>query len=186
MRNLWGRDFALVPDGLSEGDVTAFVEEMITRHKEADERLDHLDSLHRLATETVQEAQELAEHHKSEGRKQADDEAQTVIAAATERARLIVETAEKLAIDLKQDAKTESERQAASACQEIVFPHSAFLTRQRQPPTSPESTLRPRLPWFGNQPVRQGPLQSRISFAVVLIFWIESLLRGSFLPEAER
>lgn len=115
VRNLWGRDFALVPDGLSEGDVTAFVEEMISRHKEADERLEHLDSLHRLATETVQEAQELAERHKSEGRKQADDEAQTVIAAATERARLIVGTAEKLASDLKQDAKTESERQAASA-----------------------------------------------------------------------
>ncbi len=88
---------------------------MMSRHKEADERLEHLDSLHRLATETVQEAQELAERHKSEGRKQADDEAQTVIAAATERARLIVQTAEKLATDLKQDAKTVSERQAASA-----------------------------------------------------------------------
>ena len=115
VRNLWGRDFALVPAGLSEGDVTAFVEEMISGHKEADERLEHLDSLHRLSTETLQEAQELAERHKSEGRKQADDEAQTVIAAATERTRLIVQTAEKLASDLKQDAKTESERQIASA-----------------------------------------------------------------------
>ncbi len=88
---------------------------MMSRHKEADERLEHLDSLHRLATETLQEAQELAERHKSEGRKQADDEAQSVIAAATERARIIVETAEQLARDLKQEAKTESERQAASA-----------------------------------------------------------------------
>ena len=100
---------------MPEGDVTAFVEEMISGHKEADERLEHLDSLHRLATETLQEAQELAERHKSEGRKQADDEAQTTIGAATERTRLIVQTAEKLASDLKQDAKTESERQIASA-----------------------------------------------------------------------
>ena len=115
VKNLWGRDFALVPDGLSEDDVTAFVEEIMARHKEADERLEHLDSLHRLATDTLQEAQELAERHKSEGRKQADDVAQTVIAAATERARIIVETAEKLARDLKEEAKTDSERQVASA-----------------------------------------------------------------------
>ena len=114
-KNLWGRDFALVPDGLSEGDVTAFVEEIISRHKDADERLEHIDSLHRLATDTLREAQELAELHKSEGRKKADDDAQVLITEATERARSIIEFAEKEARELKQEAKTESEREAASA-----------------------------------------------------------------------
>ena len=56
-----GRDFALVPDGLSESDVTAFVEEMMSQQKDADVRLEHIDSLHRLATDTLQEAQGLAE-----------------------------------------------------------------------------------------------------------------------------
>jgi hypothetical protein len=75
VKNLWGRDFALVPDGLSESDVTAFVEEMMSQHKDADERLEHIDSLHRLATDTLQEAQELSESYKSDGRKQSDEEA---------------------------------------------------------------------------------------------------------------
>jgi hypothetical protein len=115
MKNLWGRDFALVPDGLSEGDVTAFVEEIISRHKDPEERLEHIDSLHRLATDTLREAQELAELHKSEGRKKADDEAQVVITDATERARTIIEFAETQARELRQEAKTDSEREAASA-----------------------------------------------------------------------
>ena len=85
VKNLWGRDFALVPDGSSEDDVTAFVEEMISRHKEADERLEYIDSLHRLAKDTLQEAKKLAESHKSEGRKQSGEEAQAIITAATER-----------------------------------------------------------------------------------------------------
>ena len=86
------------------------------RHKDAYERLEHIDSLHRLATDTLQEAQELAELHKSEGRKKADDEAQMVISEATERACTIIEFAEKQARELRQDAKTESEREAASPC----------------------------------------------------------------------
>ena len=102
-----------------------------------------------MATDTLQEAQELAERHKSDGRKQADDEAQTVIAAATERARIIVETAEKLATDLKQEAKTESERQAASAilvaetkAKELIVRAQASAERrlndvQDQAPTRP-------------------------------------------------
>ena len=71
VRNLWGRDFALVPDGLSEGDVTSFVEEMMSRHKEADERLEHLDSLHRLATETLHRTGALSRRHIAENRVQA-------------------------------------------------------------------------------------------------------------------
>ena len=115
LKELWGRQFAVVPMGLSENDVSDFIGELMARHEQVETRIEQLDSLHQLAEATLQEAQDLAESHKSEERKQSDEEAQTVIAAATERAQLIVKTAEKLAKDLKQEAKTESERQAASA-----------------------------------------------------------------------
>lgn len=155
VKNLWGRDFALVPDGLSEGDVTAFVEEIMSRHKDADERLEHIDSLHRLASDTLREAQELAEVHKTEGRKRADDEAQVVIAEATERAQAIIDFAEKQARELKQEAKTESERETASAmlvaetkAKELIVSAQASAQRrindaQAGPPGQPEGASPP-------------------------------------------
>ena len=101
--------------GLSVNDVSDFVEELMARHRQVEQRLEHIDSLHRLASDTLQEAQELAELHKSEGRKQSDEEAQAVIAEATERAHRIVEFAEKQARELRKEAKTEAEREVASA-----------------------------------------------------------------------
>ena len=104
----------MVPMGLAENDVSDFVEELMARHRQVEERLEHIDSLHRLATETLQEAQELAALHKSEGRKQSDEDAKAIIAEANERARVIIKTADKQAREIKQEAKSESERNAAS------------------------------------------------------------------------
>lgn len=164
VKNLWGRDFALVPDGLSESDVTAFVEEMMSRHKDADERLEHIDSLHRLATDTLQEAQELAESYKSDGRKQSDEEAQTVVTEATERARVIVERAEKQARELKTEAKTASEREAASAmlvaetkAKELIV--SAQASAQRR--LNDANDRRPAQP-LAAAPRSGGPMQGQI------------------------
>ena len=72
LKELWGRHFALVPMGLAEDDVSDFVEELMARHRQMVERLEHIDSLHELATRSLQEAQALAEDIKERERKGAD------------------------------------------------------------------------------------------------------------------
>ena len=51
----------MVPLGLAENDVSDFVEELMARRREVEERLEHIDSLHELANRTLQDAQALAE-----------------------------------------------------------------------------------------------------------------------------
>ena len=74
----------MVPMGLSEDDVSDFVEELMARHEQVETRLEQLDSLLRLAEATLQDAQDLAESHKSEERKQSDEEARAIIAQVRE------------------------------------------------------------------------------------------------------
>lgn len=103
----------MVPMGLAEKDVSDFVEELMARHKEAEGRLEHIDSLHELATRTLQDAQDLAEDIKARERKVADEYAQEIILKANEQARAIVEAAEQQGLILREDAKkTERDRVA--------------------------------------------------------------------------
>ena len=91
----------MVPEGLAEADVSAFVEDLMSQCREAIERLEHVDSLHELARRTLQESEGLAQSHKEESRKEADAKAREIISKATKRARQIIEVAE-----------TESEKRA--------------------------------------------------------------------------
>ena len=79
--------------------------------KEADERLEHIDSLHELAKRTLQDAQTLSADLKEEGQAEADDAARAIISEAAERARGIVAAAEQQAWRLIEEAKAESEKQ---------------------------------------------------------------------------
>ena len=79
--------------------------------KEADERLEHIDSLHELAKRTLEDAQTLSEGLKEEGQAEADDTARAIISEAAERARGIVAAAEQQAWRLIEEAKAESEKQ---------------------------------------------------------------------------
>ena len=60
IQNLWGQAFRLVSDGLAEGDVVTFVEKMMSQHRESLKQADHISTLHKLASLTVEEAHELA------------------------------------------------------------------------------------------------------------------------------
>ena len=101
----------MVPMGLAEKDVSDFFEELMARHKETEERLEHIDSLHRLATRTLQDAQALAEEIKEKERKEADEYAQEIILRANDQAKAIVEAAEQQGIIVREDAKkTERDR----------------------------------------------------------------------------
>ena len=103
----------MVPMGLAESDVSDFVEELMARHRQVVERLEHIDSLHELATRTLQDAQALAEDISERGRKEADKYAQEIIAKARDQALVIVEVAERQALSLVEDAKkTQSDRLA--------------------------------------------------------------------------
>ena len=85
----------------------------MARHREAEERLAHIDSLHELAARTLQDAQSLAEDIKEKGRKETDEYAEGIIPKAKEQARAILETARQQALILQEDAnKTESDRVA--------------------------------------------------------------------------
>ena len=113
MKKLWGRDFAVVKKGLAEKDVSDFVEELMARHREVEARLEHIDSLHELATRTLQDAQALAEDIKERAKKETDEYAQEIISKADEQARALVEGAEQQGLSLIRDAKkTERDRLA--------------------------------------------------------------------------
>jgi len=103
----------VVPMGLAEKDVSDFVEELMVRHRDAEERLKHIDSLHELATRTLQDAQALVEDIKERERKEAYEKAQEIISKANEQALAIIEAAEQQGLILRQDArKTERDRLA--------------------------------------------------------------------------
>ena len=103
----------MVPNGLAEADVSAFVEELMAKRKEAEERLKHIDSLHELANRTLRDAQQMAEDLKEEGW-QAEENARAIIAEANERVEKIVEAADQGARAPKEGAQKDSERKAAS------------------------------------------------------------------------
>ena len=99
--------------GLAEKDVSDFVEELMARYRQAEERLEHIDLLHELATRTLQDAQAFAEDIKERGKKEADEYAQEINSKAKEQAQAIVEAAEQQALSLREDAKkTERDRLA--------------------------------------------------------------------------
>ena len=85
----------------------------MARHREVEERLEHIDSLHELATRTLQDAQTLAEEIKEGGRTEADEYAQEILSEAKEQAGEIVEAAKRRALILQEVAKKkESDRVA--------------------------------------------------------------------------
>ncbi len=88
---LWGREFNIVKNGLSEAEVVSYVDELIKEHDMLIQRQEHLSSLTKLAERTVAEAEKLAEESKKEAIDQAKAEASRIIAEAEERAQQATE-----------------------------------------------------------------------------------------------
>ncbi len=88
---LWGREFNIVKDGLSEVQVVAFVNELVNEQDMLIQRQEHLSSLTKLAERTVTEAEKLAEESKRQATDQAKAEASKIIAEAEARAQQIIE-----------------------------------------------------------------------------------------------
>jgi vacuolar-type H+-ATPase subunit E/Vma4 len=135
---LWGREFNVVKNGLSEAQVVSFVNDLVKQHDVLLQRQEHLAALTTLAERTVTEADKLAEQMKGESKKQSQEQAAKIIAEAeasakSESSRILAQAqglaekaakeketqalaaADKLAAELKRAAETEAKRVIAEA-----------------------------------------------------------------------
>ncbi len=84
---LWGREFNIVKNGLSEAQVISFVNDLAKQHDILLQRQEHLAALTKLAERTVSEADKLADEMKQDAKKQAKSEASKIIADAEASAK---------------------------------------------------------------------------------------------------
>ncbi len=90
IKNLWGRDFRVVRDGLAETDVVLFVEKLMSSAQESRDKLEHLEALHELARRTVADAEKIAVAAKEESERLSQEQAASVLSDAQQRAQQIV------------------------------------------------------------------------------------------------
>ena len=88
---LWGHEFSLAKNGLDEGQVVSFVNEVISERDLLLQRAEHLSTLTKLAEKTIVEADRLAEEIKKEAGDKAKAEAEAILAKADEEAQQLIE-----------------------------------------------------------------------------------------------
>jgi cell division septum initiation protein DivIVA len=100
---LWGRQFNLVKNGLSEAQVVSFVNDLAKQHDVLLQRNEHLSALTKLAERTVSEADKLAVEMKEEAIKEGKAEAVKAIAEAEKNAK---DNSERVIAEAKERADT--------------------------------------------------------------------------------
>jgi len=113
---LWGREFDIVKNGLSEAQVVSLVNELISERDTLIKRQEHLSSLVQLAERTVAEADNIAKQVKEEAIEQSKAEADTIVAQAKEQAQQIIEERRAEAVAI---AEKEAEAIKATAEHEV-------------------------------------------------------------------
>jgi len=88
-KTLWGHDFPVVRDGLSENEVVSFVEELIANSDEGLQKLAHIDSLYKLANRTLDEANKLAEQCQEDAKRSTEEQRVAILEKAREDALAI-------------------------------------------------------------------------------------------------
>ncbi len=86
-KEIWGRRFKIVKNGLDEAEVVSFVTSLIEQNKELTTKLEHIDTLKKLAEKTVIEAEKQAKDIKAEIEGKAQARAEAILAEAEEKAR---------------------------------------------------------------------------------------------------
>ncbi len=102
---LWGREFNLVKNGLSEVQVVSFVNDLTKQHEALLQRQDHLGALTTLAERTVIEAEKLAAEIREDAKKQGAADASRIVAQAEA-------SAESQTNAIVAEAKTRAEKMA--------------------------------------------------------------------------
>ena len=116
VRQLWGRDFEIIKEGLAESQVVAFVTELMSERDMLTERQEHLLSLTKLAERTIAEADKLAEDIKREVEEEGKTKAATILAKAEQEAE---EITEQKRAEILATANREAEAIKASAQHEV-------------------------------------------------------------------
>jgi vacuolar-type H+-ATPase subunit E/Vma4 len=126
-RQLWGRDFDIVKEGLDESQVAMFITELIGERDELLQRQDHLASLTKLAERTVAEADKLAADIRKEIEEESQSQAAMILAKAEKEAQELMEqkraeildVANKEAQEVRNRAQQEAAAIKAQAQQEV-------------------------------------------------------------------
>ncbi len=87
VKHLWGTEFSVVPEGLSEGQVVSFVNDLIARSPGNGAEAERHSSMVQLAEKTILEAHKLAESIKEKATRDAEAEAERITKLAHEKAR---------------------------------------------------------------------------------------------------
>jgi cell division septum initiation protein DivIVA len=117
---LWGREFNVVKNGLSEAQVVSFVNDLAKQHDVLLQRQEHLAALTTLAERTVAEADKLAEEMKGEAKRQAQEGAAKIISEAETSAKSEVSRMLAEAQSLAERAAKEKEAQALAAADKLA------------------------------------------------------------------
>lgn len=116
VREIWGRQFTLVRNGLDEGEVFSFVGSLIEQNNDYAEKLEHLDALTKLGESTVVEAEREAERIRLQSHELASEEARAVVAEVEEKAKVeaqrIILESEHLAQEMLKSAEETARSQA--------------------------------------------------------------------------
>ena len=78
VKHLWGAEFSVVPEGLSEGQVVSFVNDLIARSQGNGAEAERHSSMVQLAEKTILEAHKLAESIKERATRDAEAEAERI------------------------------------------------------------------------------------------------------------
>ena len=89
----------------------------MSQHRESLKQADHISTLHKLASLTVEEAQELASNIRATAKREAESEASRVLADAQSRAKEILESAE---YTVKSQTRAASRLRKAAAAMEAL------------------------------------------------------------------
>ena len=130
-----GQTFRIVKHGFDKNEVFAFIASLIDQNNEYAKKLEHLDSLRKLAEHTVIEANKMAESIKveivekareeataimREAEKKAREEVERIIADAEESSQNRISAAEQLASDTLKRAEDEAGQIKAPAADEAT------------------------------------------------------------------
>ena len=115
VKELWGTEFHVVADGLSEEEVVSYVEKLKDEAQKAKQEHDRQSSLLKLAEQTVVEADKLAESIKIEARQEAEAETAKMVAGAEGQAQ---EQVQRLLRKAERDAAAQTAELVAKAEQE--------------------------------------------------------------------
>jgi hypothetical protein len=97
---LWGKEFEVVKNGLSEEQVVGFVSELMDKYRALSEQKDHFITMGTISERAAIAADKAASEIKAQAQKKAEAEAERIIAEATQKAREMVVEATKKALEV--------------------------------------------------------------------------------------